>query len=43
MRRGADISPTAHTGHSEDSHSPEEWARTVVKRIHPASASIAVV
>ena len=43
MRRGAAVSLIAQTGHSDDSHSPDEWARTVVSRIHPASLSIEVV
>src|SRR5580704_11658630 len=43
MRRGAVVSLIAQTGHSDDSHSPDEWARTVVRRIHPASLSIEVV
>jgi hypothetical protein len=42
MRRGVDVSPIAHTGHSDDSHSPDEWASVVVRRISPASLSIAV-
>jgi hypothetical protein len=43
MRRGATVSAIGHTGHSDDSHSPEEWARVVVRRMSPASLSIAVV
>jgi hypothetical protein len=33
---------TVHTGHSDDSHSPDECASVVVRRIRPASLSIAV-
>jgi hypothetical protein len=31
MRRGAAVSAIGHTGHSDDSHSPDEWARGVVR------------
>jgi hypothetical protein len=40
---GAAVSLIAQTGHSDDSHSPDERARTVVTQIHPASLSIEVV
>ena len=43
MRRGAAVSLIGQTGHSDDSHSPDEWASVVVRRISPASLSIAVV
>ena len=43
MRCGAAVSATGHTGQSDETHSPEECARTVVRRIRPASRSIAVV
>src|SRR5829696_7531955 len=43
MRRGLAVSLTGHTGHSEETHSPDEWASTVVKRTSPAAVSIAVV
>src|SRR4249919_2418466 len=43
MRCGATVSATGHTGQSEDIHSPEECASNVVRRMRPASASIAVV
>ena len=42
MRRGAAVSAIGHTGHSDDSHSPDECASVVVRRIRPASWSIAV-
>lgn len=40
---GAPISLIAQTGHSDDSHSPDEWASIVVIRMSPASLSIIVV
>ncbi len=43
MRRGTAVSAMAHTGHSDDSRSPDAWASVVVSRISPASLSIAVV
>ena len=43
MRRGTAVSAIGHTGHSDDSHSPDAWASVVVRRIRPASLSIAVV
>src|SRR5437870_2324686 len=43
MRWGAAVSLTGHTGHSEEIHSPDECANTVVRRTNPASLSIAVV
>ena len=43
MRRGAAVSLIVQTGHSDDNHSPDEWASVVVRRINPASLSIAVV
>src|SRR5215210_7515548 len=43
MRCGVSVSLTGHTGHSEEIHSPEEWANTVVNRTRPASLSSAVV
>jgi hypothetical protein len=43
MRRGAAVSAIGHTGHSDDSHSPDECASVVVRRMSPASLSIAVV
>src|SRR5258708_6368831 len=42
MRCGAAVSLAGHTGQSDETHSPEEWASTVVRRISPPS-SIAVV
>ena len=41
-RRGAAASAILQTGHSDDSHSPDEWASVVVRRINPASLSIAM-
>jgi histidinol-phosphate phosphatase family protein len=38
----AAVSLTGHTGQSDETHSPDEWARTVVRRMSPAS-SMAVV
>jgi hypothetical protein len=35
-------SPTGHTGQSDEIHSLDAWARTVVNRINPASVSNAV-
>jgi hypothetical protein len=35
MRWGSAISATAHTGHSDETHSPDEWARVVVRRRSP--------
>jgi hypothetical protein len=43
MRCGAAISLSAQTGHSEEIHSPEACARTVVSWICPEDWSIAVV
>ena len=43
MRCGAAVSLTGQTGQSEEIHSPEECASTVVSRTSPASLSIAVV
>ena len=43
MRLGAAVSLIVHTGRSDDSHSPDEWASVVVRRISPASLSIDVV
>ena len=43
MRCGAAVSLTGQTGQSDDIHSPDAWARIVVRRINPASLSIAVV
>src|SRR6516164_5648489 len=43
MRWEEAISVIGHTGHSEEIHSPDEWASTVVRRSSPASLSIAVV
>jgi hypothetical protein len=40
---GAAVSPTWQTGQSEDTHSPEEWASTVVNRMSSASMSMEVV
>src|SRR5207245_681844 len=40
---GAAVSETAQTGQSDAIHSPEECASTVVRRMRPASVSIAVV
>src|SRR5271157_1380418 len=42
MRCTEAISLIWHTGHSEEIHSPDEWARTVVRRRRPASLSIPV-
>jgi hypothetical protein len=36
MRCAAAISEIGHTGHSEEIHSPDECARTVVRRRRPA-------
>src|SRR4051812_13605337 len=43
MRCGEAVSATAQTGHSDEIHSPEEWASTVMSRTSPAASSIAVV
>src|SRR5271165_4975012 len=43
MRWGEAVSPIGQTGQSDDTHSPDAWARMVVRRISPASVSIAVV
>src|SRR4051794_38098694 len=43
MRCGAEVSVTAQTGQSEDTHSPDECASVVVSRISPAPSSIEVV
>src|SRR6266540_3716134 len=43
MRCGAAVSASRHTGQSEAIHSPEAWARTVVRFTVPVEASIAVV
>ena len=43
MRCGAAVSETGQTGQSEDIHSPEECANTVVSWTKPASLSTAVV
>ena len=43
MRCGAAVSVTGQTGQSEEIHSPEECASTVVSWISPASLSMAVV
>src|ERR1700730_14183162 len=43
MRCGEAISVSAHTGHSEEIHSPPACASTVVRRTSPASSSIVVV
>src|SRR6516225_9920897 len=43
MRRGAAISLIAQTGQSEAIHSPEAWAKTVLRRKIPAASSIEVV
>jgi hypothetical protein len=32
MRRGAAVSAIGHTGHSDESHSPDAWASVVVRR-----------
>jgi hypothetical protein len=37
------VSPIAQIGHSDESHSPDEWASVVVRWMSPASPSIAVV
>jgi len=42
MRCVEAISLIWHTGHSEEIHSPDEWARTVVRRRRPASLSMPV-
>ena len=42
MRRGAAVSVTGQTGQSDDTHSPDECASSVVRRMIPVS-SIAVV
>ena len=42
IRWGAAVSLTGHTGQSDETHSPDECASTVVSRMSPAS-SIAVV
>ena len=43
MRCAEAISVIWHTGHSDETHSPDEWARMVVRRSRPASLSISVV
>src|ERR1039458_9350747 len=43
MRCGAAVSLIGQTGQSDDIHSPDEWARLVVRRISPTSLSIAVL
>src|SRR5258706_11918916 len=43
MRWGADVSLTGQTGQIEDTHSPDECASVVVRRIRPAASSIEVV
>src|ERR1700751_3664769 len=43
MRWGEAVSLIGQTGHSEDTHSPDEGARTVLTRTTPASVSISVV
>src|ERR1019366_6551650 len=43
MRCGAAVSLIGQTGQSDDIHSPDEWARMVVRRISPTSLSIAVL
>src|SRR5262245_35317084 len=42
MRCAEAMSLIWHTGHSEEIHSPDECARTVVRRSRPASLSIPV-
>jgi hypothetical protein len=42
MRCAEAISLIWHTGHSEETHSPDECARMVVRRRRPASLSISV-
>src|SRR5580692_9930764 len=41
--RSGVLADRAHTGHSDDSYSPDEWASVVVRRVSPTSLSIAVV
>jgi hypothetical protein len=43
IRCGAAVSLIGQTGQSDDTHSPDEWARTVLNRISPAALSISVV
>ena len=43
MRCGVAVSLTGQTGHSEEIHSPDECASTVVSRTKPAAVSMAVV
>src|ERR1700694_4971653 len=43
MRCGLAVSASRQTGQSEAIHSPEAWARTVVRLIVPLAASMAVV
>ena len=43
MRRGLAVSAMEQTGQSEEIHSPEECANTVVRLTVPAAWSIAVV
>ena len=40
MRCAEAMSLIGHTGHSEENHSPDECARTVVRRSRPASLSM---
>ncbi len=42
MRCAEAMSLIWHTGHSEEIHSPDECARTVVRRRRPASLSMPV-
>ena len=42
MRCAEAISAIRHTGHSEETHSPDECARMVVRRRRPPSLSISV-
>src|SRR5262249_58048491 len=43
MRCGAAVALMAQTGQSDAIHSPEAWARTVLRRTIPAASSIEVV
>ena len=43
MRCGVAVSLTAQTGQSDEIHSPEAWAKSVVSRIWPLSWAMAVV
>ena len=43
LTTGVAVSAIEHTGHSDDSHSPDAWASVVVRRMRLPSLSIAVI